>query len=143
MIKNSLIILEAKNNKFSSDDQKLINFISKSSEKISILTVNCNYACAKTLKKVNKIYLLATKIPINIVRNNCTFALLVAGLILDYDLVVADVDSCYHNVICRAAAAVNRYVISNVYNILDDNIFVRTIHAGKINQHVGFECGKP
>ncbi|PIM94808.1 Electron transfer flavoprotein large subunit [Candidatus Hodgkinia cicadicola] len=37
----------------------------------------------------------------------------------------------------------NRYVISNVYNILDDNIFVRTIHAGKINQHVGFECGKP
>ncbi|PIM96313.1 Electron transfer flavoprotein large subunit [Candidatus Hodgkinia cicadicola] len=87
--------------------------------------------------------MLATKIPINIVRNNCTFALLVAGLILDYDIIVADADSCYHNVICRAAAAVNRYVISNVSNIVGDNIFVRIVHAGKIKQHVGFKCGKP
>ncbi|WP_146656901.1 electron transfer flavoprotein subunit alpha/FixB family protein [Candidatus Hodgkinia cicadicola] len=142
-MKSALIILEAKNNRFSSNDQKLINFISKSYEKIGILTVNCNYACAKTLKKVNEIYLLATKIPINVDRNSCACALLVAGLILKYDITVADTDTCYHNVICRAAAAVNRYVISNVYDILGDNIFVRTANAGMVNQHVGFKCDKP
>ncbi len=142
-MKSALIILEAKNNKFSSNDQKLINFIHKSYENIGILAVNSSYACAKTLKRVNNIYLLATKIPINIDRNSYACALLVAGLILDYDVTVADTDSCYHNVICRAAAALNRYVISNVYDILGDNIFVRTSHAGMVNQHVGFKCNKP
>ncbi len=142
-MKSALIILEAKNNRFSSNDQKLINFIHKSYEKIGILAVNSSYACAKTLKKISNIYLLATKIPINIDRNSYACALLVAGLILDYDVTVADTDSCYHNVICRAAAAVNRYVISNVYDILGDNIFVRTAHVGMVNQHVGFKCNKP
>ncbi len=142
-MKSALIILEARKNKFSSDDQKLINFMSKSCKDIGVLAINCNYVCAKTLKKVNNIYLLATKIPINIDRNSCACALLVAGLILDYDITVADTDTCYHNVICRAAAAVNRYVISNVYDILGDNVFVRTSNAGMIKQHVGFTCKKP
>ncbi|PIM95266.1 Electron transfer flavoprotein large subunit [Candidatus Hodgkinia cicadicola] len=34
-------------------------------------------------------------------------------------------------------------MISNVCNILGNNIFVRTIYAGKINQHVSFKCNKP
>ncbi|PIM95089.1 Electron transfer flavoprotein large subunit [Candidatus Hodgkinia cicadicola] len=34
-------------------------------------------------------------------------------------------------------------MISNVYDILGDNIFVRTANAGMVNQHVGFRCDKP
>ncbi|PIM96579.1 Electron transfer flavoprotein large subunit [Candidatus Hodgkinia cicadicola] len=60
-----------------------------------------------------------------------------------HDITVADNDSCYHNVICRAATAVNRYVISGVYDILENNVFVRSIYAGRIKQHVSYNCPKP
>ncbi len=87
--------------------------------------------------------MLATKIPINIDRNSCACVSPVADLISDYDITVADTDTCCHNVICRVAAAVNRYVISDVYNILGDNVFVRTSNVGMVKQHVGLKCDKP
>ncbi len=74
-MKSSLIILEAKNNKFSSDDRKLINFTSNISEENSISVVKCSYIMVKNLKeKINNIYLLATKVSINIFRNSCTYS---------------------------------------------------------------------
>ncbi len=50
-MKSSLIILEAKNNKFSSDDRRLINFTSNISEENSILVVKCSYIIIKNLKE--------------------------------------------------------------------------------------------
>ncbi len=142
-METALVILEARGNKFNSNDQKLIDFISKSAKRISVLAVNCNLACVKTLKKISKVYLLAVKRPINVVRNGCCFALLVSGLILMHDITIADNDSCYHNVVCRAATAVNRYVVSGVHDILEGRIFVRSVYAGRINQHVSYNCPKP
>ncbi|PIM95638.1 Electron transfer flavoprotein large subunit, partial [Candidatus Hodgkinia cicadicola] len=142
-MESALILLEARNNKFSLNDQKLIDFISRSVKRISVLAVNCNLACAKTLNKVNKVYFVVAERPINILRNGFCFSLLVSGLMLSYDITVADNDSCFHSIICRAAAAVNRYVISGVYDILENNVFVRSIYAGRIKQHVSFKCRKP
>ncbi len=70
-MKPTLIIPEARGNKFNLNNQRLLAFIPKSTEGIGVLAVNCNLACVSALRKASKVCLLAIKRSINVLRNGC------------------------------------------------------------------------
>ncbi|PIM95317.1 Electron transfer flavoprotein large subunit [Candidatus Hodgkinia cicadicola] len=139
----ALIILEAINNKLSLKDQGLIDFAIVMCSSVDVLAINCNVNRVMCLKRIDKVFIFACKRPINILIDNHRLSLIVSGLMLKYDIVLVDNNSNLHYVLCHAGATINRYVVSGIHDVIEDNVFVMLAHDGKMLKYISFKHPKP
>ncbi|MFP3037960.1 MAG: electron transfer flavoprotein subunit alpha/FixB family protein, partial [Candidatus Hodgkinia cicadicola] len=143
MINSVIILLEAINNQFCEDDNNLIKFWLKFAKKVDALVLNSNVSQLKSLIGINKAYIIGSDF--NVGKHKCIsdLAMILSGLGFQYNVISVNGYTFFHNILCRSGAILNRLVISGVYDILKNNIFVRNIGAGKFVQQVNYTCKGP
>ncbi|PIM96032.1 Electron transfer flavoprotein large subunit [Candidatus Hodgkinia cicadicola] len=139
----ALVILEAVNNRFSSTDQRLIDFATRMCPNVDVLAINCNVVRIMVLKRINNVFIFACKRPINVLRDYHRLSLIVSGLLLKYDIVLVDNNSNLHHILCCAGAAINRCVISGIHDVIDYNVFAMLLHDGKLLKYISFKHPSP
>ncbi|MFP3037616.1 MAG: electron transfer flavoprotein subunit alpha/FixB family protein [Candidatus Hodgkinia cicadicola] len=137
-----LVIPELDNGKLTNDGRLLLWFAAKTSTEVDLLAINCDLASALTFG-VSKVYALASRSPVTVKAACAGVAMLLSGLGVRYDAIFVGGATTYHDALCRASAVLNKVVITNVFEIADDGVFVRSIAGGRLVQRVRANCGRP
>ncbi|AHL31018.1 MAG: Electron transfer flavoprotein large subunit [Candidatus Hodgkinia cicadicola] len=94
---------------------------------------------ARTLYLVSQSRLVSKRV------SSPSLASLLCALSAGYDAIVVDSATYWHDIIARAAAVLNKPVVSNVCSVLtvSRGEFVRSVCAGRVMQHVRCVCNRP
>ncbi|MFP3038373.1 MAG: electron transfer flavoprotein subunit alpha/FixB family protein [Candidatus Hodgkinia cicadicola] len=146
MLARALVLPELIENKLSLDDQKLIRFGFSIARSVDILAFNCDLrliSAALSTSAATKIYIVSSHSPISKRLSSGALAMLLSGLCTDYDVVLASELGYFHDVLCRAGAVLSKPVVSSVYGLLEDDVFVRSVCTDRLTQHVTCSFAKP
>ncbi|MGP1922960.1 MAG: electron transfer flavoprotein subunit alpha/FixB family protein [Candidatus Hodgkinia cicadicola] len=124
------------------DSRLVLGLAVEKSTKVDVLAINCDLSTALSIG-VSKVYVLASSSPTNIRAACAGISILLSALSGRYDAIFVSGASVYHNALCRAAGVLNKVVITNVFEIVNDALFVRTAAGGRINQRVRNLAGYP
>ncbi|MGP1917872.1 MAG: electron transfer flavoprotein subunit alpha/FixB family protein [Candidatus Hodgkinia cicadicola] len=124
------------------ESRMVLSLAVKKSTTVDVLAINCDMPTALSIG-ASKVYVLASNSPTN-VRAACVgVSVLLSALSGRYDAILVGGASVYHSSLCRAAGVLNKVVITNVFNIIDDNLFVRSAAGSRINQRIKNLAGYP
>ncbi|MGP1914506.1 MAG: electron transfer flavoprotein subunit alpha/FixB family protein [Candidatus Hodgkinia cicadicola] len=137
-----LVLPEFSNGILTNDAQLLLSFANENAASIDALVINCDLPSALNIG-LSKVYVLASSAPTVIRAASTGIAMLISALSGRYDAILVSKDSCYHDSLCRASSVLNKTVITNVFEIASDGIFLRTVPSGLLIQQVRYLGGRP
>ncbi len=144
VLAKALVLPELLENKLSLDDQKLLHFGHTIAQSVDVLAFSCSLsAAAAAFAAAAKIYVVSSRSPISKRLSSRALAMLLSGLSVDYDVVLASESGYFHDALCGAGAVLNKSVVSGVYEVLKDGVFVRSACADRLAQHVVCNFSKP
>ncbi|XXM93315.1 MAG: electron transfer flavoprotein subunit alpha/FixB family protein [Candidatus Hodgkinia cicadicola] len=143
LLAKALIATDALDNVHIKRALTLISCAHTLARKTDMLLINCTLAHALKLKLgAHKLYLVSQSKQISKRASASSLASLVCALSADYDAIVVDGASYWHDIVCRAAATLNAPMLSNVCAVhsAEYGVFARSVYAGKLIQRL--ECSR-
>lgn len=125
---------------------RLIECANALARKVDALTLNCAPTFASESKlSAHTLYLVSQNKLVSKRASSPSLASLLCALSTGYDAIIVDSTTYWHDILARAAAVLNRPVVSNVCSTLavSRGEFVRSVCAGRIMQHVRCVYNKP
>ncbi|MGP1914320.1 MAG: electron transfer flavoprotein subunit alpha/FixB family protein [Candidatus Hodgkinia cicadicola] len=137
-----LVLPEFDKGLLTNDSRLVLGLAVEKSVQVDILAINCDLPTALNIG-VSKVYVLASNSPTNVRAACIGISILLSALSGRYDAIFVGGASVHHSALCRAAGVLNKVVITNVFEIVNDGLFVRTAAGGRINQRVRNLAGYP
>ncbi|MGP1918115.1 MAG: electron transfer flavoprotein subunit alpha/FixB family protein [Candidatus Hodgkinia cicadicola] len=137
-----LVLPEFDKGILTNDSRLVLGLAVEKSMTVDVLAINCDLLTALSIG-VSKVYVLASPRPTNVRAASAGISMLLSALSGRYDAIFVGSTSVYHNALCRAAGVLNKVVITNVFEITNDELFVRSAAGGRINQRVRNLAGYP
>lgn len=131
----ALVLPEFVMGSLNNDARLLIGFAMKYAVEVDVLAINCDIANALNIG-VSKVYVLASKTATNVRAASTSIAMLLSGLSSRYDAIFVGGSSVYHVALCRASAVLNKVVVTNVIDVAEDGLFIRSAAGGRIIQRM-------
>ncbi|XXN13621.1 MAG: electron transfer flavoprotein subunit alpha/FixB family protein [Candidatus Hodgkinia cicadicola] len=114
--------------------------------RVDALALNYTPTYAAELKlRAHTLYLVSQNKLVNKRISAPSLTSLLCALSIDYDAIIVDRATYWHDIIARAAAVLNKPVVSNVCSALADfrGEFVRSVYGGRMTQQVRCVYSKP
>ncbi|MFP3039026.1 MAG: electron transfer flavoprotein subunit alpha/FixB family protein [Candidatus Hodgkinia cicadicola] len=137
-----LVLPEFDKGLLTNESRLVLGLAVEKSTEVDVLAINCDLPTALNIG-VSKVYVLASSSPTN-VRAACVgVSILLSALSGRYDAIFVGNASVYHNALCRAAGVLNKVVITNVFEVVNNEVFIRSAAGGRINQRIRNLAGYP
>ncbi|XXN19747.1 MAG: electron transfer flavoprotein subunit alpha/FixB family protein [Candidatus Hodgkinia cicadicola] len=144
LLATALIAIDALDANIGVNAPKLVAIASTIAHSVDALIINCELVRATELVSgINRVYLMSQA---NIISKRVSAPSLASTLCaigLAYDSILVISTTYWHDIISRAAATLNKPLISNVSALPSCGEFVRSIYAGKLLQRVECKYSKP
>lgn len=139
---NVLVLPEFANGTLTSDARSLLGFASQNATNVDVLAINCDLPSALSVG-VSKVYAFASRTAPHVRAACASIAMLLSGLSIRYDAVFVSGSSAYHDALCRAGAVLNRAVITNVFEVVATDVFLRSACAAQLTQKIRTNQANP